>query len=41
MGLKPAVLVIDVIHDFVYGKFGSERAASILPSMERLLGGGR
>jgi nicotinamidase-related amidase len=36
--LKPAVLVIDVIHDFVYGKFGSERAASILPSLERLLG---
>jgi nicotinamidase-related amidase len=37
MGLKPAVLVIDVIHDFVYGKFGSERAASILPSLRRLL----
>jgi nicotinamidase-related amidase len=36
--LKPAVLVIDVIHDFVYGKFGSERAASILPSLGRLLG---
>jgi len=39
--LKPAVLVIDVIHDFVYGKFGSERVASILLSLERLLGGGR
>lgn len=39
--MKPAVLVIDVIHDFVYGKFRSERAASILPSLERLLEGGR
>ncbi len=39
--MKPAVLFIDVIHDFVYGKFGSERAASILQSMEELLGGGR
>ncbi len=39
--MKPAVLVIDVIRDFVYGKFGSERDASILPSLERLLGGGR
>ncbi len=39
--MKPAVLVIDVIHDFVFGKFGSERAASILPSLEGLLGGGR
>ncbi len=36
--MKPAVLVIDVIHDFVYGKFGSDRAASILPSLEGLLG---
>ena len=35
--MKPAILVIDVIHDFVYGKFGSERAASILPSLRRLL----
>ncbi len=39
--MKSDVLVIDVIHDFVYGKFGSERAASILPSLEGLLGGGR
>lgn len=39
--MKHAVLVIDVIHDFVYGKFGSERDAFILPSLERLLGGGR
>ena len=36
--MKPAVMVIDVIQDFVYGKFGSERAASILPSLKRLLG---
>ena len=39
--MKPAVLVIDVIHDFVFGKLGSERAASILSSLEGLLGGGR
>ncbi len=39
--MKPAVLVIVVIHDFAYGKFGGERAASILPSLVRLLGGGR
>jgi len=35
--LKPAVLVVDVIHDFVHGKFGGERAASILPSLRGLL----
>ncbi len=39
--MKPVVLVIDVIHDFVNGKFESERAASILPSLEGLLEGGR
>jgi nicotinamidase-related amidase len=36
-GLKPAILVIDVIQDFVYGRFGSERAASILPRLRGLL----
>lgn len=36
--MKPAVLVIDVIHDFVYGKFGSERATGILPRLRELLG---
>ena len=35
--MKPAVLVVDVIHDFVHGKFGGERAASILPSLRGLL----
>ena len=35
--MKRAVLVIDVIHDFVYGKFGSERSASILPRLKSLL----
>jgi len=35
--LKPTILVIDVIHDFVYGKFGSERAQGILPPLKNLL----
>jgi len=35
--MNPAILVIDVIHDFVYGKFGSERGHSILPPLKNLL----
>ncbi|MGD2200236.1 MAG: isochorismatase family cysteine hydrolase [Candidatus Bathyarchaeota archaeon] len=35
--LKPSVLVIDVIHDFVHGKFGSERARGILSPLKALL----
>ena len=36
-GLKAAVLVIDVINDFVTGVLGSERAATIVPTISRLL----
>ena len=36
-GAKAAVLVIDVINDFVSGELGSERAVAILPNVERLL----
>ncbi|MFP3951069.1 MAG: cysteine hydrolase family protein [Candidatus Bathyarchaeia archaeon] len=36
--MKPALLVIDVISDFVTGKFGGERAQSIVPNIGRLLG---
>lgn len=35
--MKCAVLVIDVINDFVTGVLGSERAASIIPGLSRLL----
>jgi len=35
--LTRAVIVVDMINDFVYGKFGSERARRIIPSMSRLL----
>jgi nicotinamidase-related amidase len=36
-GLKVAVLVIDLINDFVTGVLGSERAATIVPAISRLL----
>jgi nicotinamidase-related amidase len=36
-GSKVAVLVIDVINDFVTGVLGSERAATIVPTISRLL----
>jgi len=35
--MNPAILVIDVIHDFVHGKLGSERARGILPPLKNLL----
>ena len=35
--MKPAIIVIDVINDFVSGALGSERAAKIVPSIHRLL----
>lgn len=35
--MRPAVLVIDMIHDFVHGKYGSERARSIIPAIRELL----
>ncbi|MBC7107747.1 MAG: cysteine hydrolase [Methanomassiliicoccales archaeon] len=37
IGLTRAVIVVDMINDFVYGKFGSERARGIIPSISRLL----
>lgn len=35
--MKPAIIVIDVINDFVTGVLGSERAERILPNIRRLL----
>jgi len=37
MELTEAVIVIDMIHDFVDGKFGSERAQKIVPRIKSLL----
>ena len=39
--LKPTILVIDVINDFVYGKFGNERATGILSPLQSLLDNAR
>ncbi len=36
--MKPAIIVIDVINDFVSGVLGSERASKIMPKIRRLLG---
>jgi nicotinamidase-related amidase len=36
-GVNTAVLVIDVINDFVTGALGSDRAAAIVPHIHRLL----
>ena len=36
-----AVLVVDMINEFVKGKFGSERARSIVPNIAALLEGAR
>lgn len=35
--MKPAILVIDVINDFVTGELGSERAGKIVPNIWRML----
>jgi len=35
--MKPAVLVVDVINDFVSGVLGSERSARIVPNIQGLL----
>jgi len=35
--LRQAVLVVDVINDFVSGAMGSERAARVVPNIRRLL----
>lgn len=32
-----AILVIDMINEFVYGKFGGERAQSVIPCIKELL----
>lgn len=32
-----ALLIVDMIHEFVDGKFGSERAKSIVPDVKRLI----
>jgi nicotinamidase-related amidase len=32
-----AVLVVDMIHDFIYGKFGSERAKRTIPCIQKLI----
>jgi len=36
--MKPAVLVIDVINDFVSGVMGSERSSDVINPIKRLLG---
>ena len=35
--MKPALVVIDMINDFVTGVFKSDRAAKIIPNIKRLL----
>jgi len=35
--MDTAVVVIDMINEFVYGKFGGERAQSVIPCIKRLL----
>jgi nicotinamidase-related amidase len=35
--MERAVVVVDMIHDFVYGKFGTDRAQRIVPCIKKLL----
>lgn len=35
--MKPFILVVDMIHDFVYGKFRNERAIKIIPNIVKIL----
>jgi nicotinamidase-related amidase len=35
--MKEALIVDDILHDFVYGKLGSKKAASIIPSTKKLI----
>ncbi|MBC7194509.1 MAG: cysteine hydrolase [Caldisericia bacterium] len=35
--MKPFVLVVDMIHDFVYGKFRNERAIKIISNIKKIL----
>ena len=41
MSSKQAVLVIDMLNDFVTGELKCERAANIIPNLQRLLAGAR
>ncbi|MCX8095028.1 MAG: cysteine hydrolase [Caldisericia bacterium] len=35
--MKPFVLVVDMIHDFIDGKFKNERAKKIIPNIQKLI----
>ncbi|MEM1610262.1 MAG: isochorismatase family cysteine hydrolase [Sulfolobales archaeon] len=37
IGLKPALIVIDMNKDFVYGKLGNERAKKLVPRLKELI----
>lgn len=39
--MDKAIVVVDMIHDFVYGKFGGERPQSVIPCIQKLLEYGR
>ncbi len=39
--MSKGILIVDMINDFVYGKFGSPRAQRIIPSVGRLCSMGR
>lgn len=39
--MRPAVIVIDMAKDFVYGSLRSERALSIVPRLKKLIGEAR
>ncbi|WP_264890774.1 isochorismatase family cysteine hydrolase [Vulcanisaeta souniana] len=35
--MKPALIVIDMNKDFVYGKLGNERARNLVPRLKKLI----
>lgn len=37
VGMNEAVVVVDMVEDFVYGKLGTDRAQRIIPNIERLV----
>ncbi len=39
--MKAALIVDDILHDFVYGKFKNEKAARIIPPTKRLVSSAR
>ncbi len=39
--MDKAIIVVDMIHDFVYGKFGGERPQSVVSCVKKLLEYGR